>query len=143
MLDFNNSILFIYQMKLERVLRKAAPFLLIAILFACLFIQPQKEGMKAFTEVDQLSHNTNQYTEHISQQPKVYSHNIFQRLGNDGLAIKKGYYRSIEPAIENGTTYRDPDFEKYDNGIEINPETQSFNKDDMSWLHGLDSDDED
>ena len=33
-------------MKLEHVLRKAAPFLLIAILIACLFIQPQKEGMK-------------------------------------------------------------------------------------------------
>lgn len=130
-------------MKLARVIRKAAPFLLIAILMACLFTTPQKEGMKAFTEVDDLSHNTNQYTEHIREQPKVYSHNIFQRLGTDGLSIKKGYYRSIESEIENGTTYRDPDFEKYNNSIEINPETQSFNKDDTSWLHGLDSDDED
>ena len=34
-------------MKLERVLRKAAPFLLIAILIACLFNMPQKEGMKS------------------------------------------------------------------------------------------------
>ena len=37
-------------MKLERVLRKAIPFLLIAILIAiliaCLFNMPQKEGMK-------------------------------------------------------------------------------------------------
>lgn len=29
------------------MLRKAAPFLLIAILIACLFIKPQKEGMKS------------------------------------------------------------------------------------------------
>ena len=35
-----------YIMKLERVLRKAVPFLLIAILIACLFSKPQKEGMK-------------------------------------------------------------------------------------------------
>ena len=33
-------------MKLEVLLRKAAPFLLIAILIACLFNMPQKEGMK-------------------------------------------------------------------------------------------------
>ena len=34
-------------MKLEVLLRKAAPFLLIAILIACLFNMPQKEGMKS------------------------------------------------------------------------------------------------
>ena len=34
-------------MKLELLLRKAAPFLLIAILIACLFNMPQKEGMKS------------------------------------------------------------------------------------------------
>ena len=33
-------------MKLERVLRKAIPFLLIAILIACLFSKPQREGYK-------------------------------------------------------------------------------------------------
>lgn len=33
-------------MKLERVLKKAAPFLLIAIFIACLFSFTQKEGMK-------------------------------------------------------------------------------------------------
>jgi len=35
-----------YIMKIDHVLRKAAPFLLIAILIACLFSMPQKEGMK-------------------------------------------------------------------------------------------------
>ena len=75
-------------MKLEHVLRKAAPFLLIAILIACLFSKPQKEGMKAFTEVDQLSHNTNQYTEHIREQPKVYSHNILEQKGDGVCTIE-------------------------------------------------------
>ena len=36
-------------MKLELLLRKAAPFLLIAILIACLLNMPQKEGMKGFS----------------------------------------------------------------------------------------------
>lgn len=35
-------------MKLELLLRKAAPFLLIAILIACLLNMPQKEGMKVY-----------------------------------------------------------------------------------------------
>ena len=35
-----------YIMKLDRMLRKAAPFLLIVILIACLFSKPRKEGMK-------------------------------------------------------------------------------------------------
>ena len=35
-------------MKLEHVLKKAAPFLLIVILISCLFsMMPQKEGMKS------------------------------------------------------------------------------------------------
>ena len=38
-------------MKLERVLRKAVPFLLIAILIACLFSMPRCEGFKGFTKV--------------------------------------------------------------------------------------------
>jgi hypothetical protein len=80
-------------MKLARVIRKAAPFLLIAILMACLFTTPQKEGMKAFTEVDDLSHNTNQYTEHIREQPKAYSHNIEEKGQVMAHTSQKVFYR--------------------------------------------------
>jgi hypothetical protein len=46
-------------MKLERVLRKAVPFLLIVILIACLFSKPQKEGMKGVNHWYEKDHGKN------------------------------------------------------------------------------------
>ena len=127
-------------MKIERVLRKAAPFLLITILIACLFIQPQKEGMKAFTEVDQLSHNTNQYTEHIKEQPKAYSHNI----GKNSLvpirtAQKVGYRLYDQEEVEDvGIDFHDS-LDDHD----LDPDAMSFDRvDTIDELHGWTGDED-
>ena len=112
-------------MKLEHVLRKAAPFLLIAILIACLFSKPQKEGMKAFTEVDQLSHNTNQYTEHISEQPKAYSHNIGEKGEVMAHTAQKVYYRLYDQEEVEDVGLDFPDIGK---GDELAPAAEAIDK---------------
>ena len=46
-------------MKLELLIRKAVPFLLIAILIACLFSKPRKEGMKGVKHWYEKDHGKN------------------------------------------------------------------------------------
>ena len=67
-------------MKLERVLRKAAPFLLIAIFIACLFSITQKEGLKmqkrrarACARRKKNADNVSTLTRHAFTTPKSYT----------------------------------------------------------------------
>lgn len=72
-------------MKLERVLRKAAPFLLIAIFIACLFSITQKEGLKmkapspSLRKAKKNADNVSTLTRHAFTTPKSYTDydNIF------------------------------------------------------------------
>ncbi len=58
-------------MKLDVILKKAAPFLLIVILIACLMASPQIEGMKGLKhDVDHEIHHEVHYANHVFHSPK-------------------------------------------------------------------------
>ena len=103
-------------MKLDRVLRKSIPFLLIAILIACLFSKPQREGMKKLKmsslKMPKLSKSNSKSKPKPASSPKPHSPNPAAQIGlgvAKGLgysAIGYGASQGVKSAIQGGKYLR-------------------------------------
>jgi hypothetical protein len=96
-------------MKLERVLRKAVPFLLIAILIACLFSKPQREGFKGFTKVHSEKSFDRDSKDWLKDNamPLGVSAGVGTVVGGGAYHINKNwsFYGSYLDSIRNGFTH--------------------------------------